>query len=262
MKLMPTQEDLEMPPSEKSAEQMMQELVYAVSHDMGASVRAMMGFADLRNRRYSERLDDDGRNFLKLMSKGAIDLQAQIDGLLAFSRVTSRGRPLLETSTADVWRSVLDAKSQLLSEINAVVDYSDLPNVMADASQLTQLLTELLDNTIKFRRDEPLKIHFSADSDSTESARRDGHRTFRMTDNGRGVANQHLERVFQLYQRLCPEVPGNGVGLAICQRIIQRHGGVIWAESEIGRGTSIRFTLPVAPSKSHEHPSLCEAITE
>ena len=242
--------------SEKNAEQTLQELVYAVSHDMGASVRAVKGFADLLNRRYGEQFDDDGRNFLKLMTKGATDLQTQIDGLLVLSRVTTRGRPLVTTSIAEIWRSVVNANSKRLSEINAAVDHSDLPDVTADVGQLTQILTELLDNAIKFRRDEPLKIHLSVEANRNESVSHDGFRTFRLADNGCGIATQHLERVFQLFQRLCPEVIGNGVGLAACQRIVQRHGGAIWAESKLGTGTTICFTLPTACSEHDEHPSL------
>lgn len=232
-----------MPPSEKIAEQTLQELVYAVSHDMGASVRAVKGFADLLNRRYGEQLDDNGRNFLKLMTKGANDLQAQIDGLLAFSRVATRGRSLTAISVADVWHSVLGSNSEKLSEINAVVDQSELPIVMADEAQLNQLLTELLNNAIKFRRDTPLRLSLSADACHNDSDTREKFWEFRLSDNGSGIAPQHLERVFQIFQRLCPEITGNGVGLAVCQQIVQRHGGVIWAESELDVGTTICWTL-------------------
>lgn len=232
-----------MPPPEKSAEQALQEVVYAVSHDMGASVRTVKGFADLLIRRYGEQLDDNGKNFLKLMTKGATDLQAQIDGLLAFSRVTTRGRALAATSVSDIWRSVLASHSERLAEINAIVDQSDLPIVMADEVQMNQHLTELLNNAIKFRRDAPLRLSLSANLCHTESSTLEKFWTFRLTDNGCGIASQHLERVFQIFQRLCPDVSGNGVGLAVCQQIVQRHGGVIWAESELGVGTTICWTL-------------------
>ncbi len=233
-----------MPSSEKSAEQTLQELVYAVSHDMGASVRAVNGFADLLNRRYGDRLDDDGRNFLRLMTKGATDLQAQIEGLLALSRVSTRGCPLAAISVADVWQSVVVANAVRLREINAIVDQTELPIILADEAQLTQLFQELLNNAIKFRRAEPLRLGLSAERLDEESSL-GAFWTFRLTDNGRGIAPQHCERIFQILQRLCPDIPGNGVGLAVCQRIVQRHGGVIWAESELGIGTKICFTFPV-----------------
>lgn len=249
-----------MPLPEKSAEQLLQELVYAVSHDLGASVRAVNGFADLLNRRYGEQLDDDGRNFLRLMTKGATDLQAQINGLLAFSRVTTHGRPFAATSVAAVWRSVLAAYAAKLTEINAVVDHTELPTVLADEAQLTQLLSELLDNAIKFRRDQPLRICFSATAPALASSPGEFWK-FQLTDNGRGIAPQHLNRIFQMFQRLSPDIPGSGVGLAVCQRIVQRHGGVMWAESESGVGSKFSFTLPVVSSGDQEPLNSCDEIT-
>lgn len=224
----------------KSAEQSLQELVYAVSHDLGASARTIKGFADLLTRRYAESLDADGQNFLRLMSKGAIVLQAQLDGLLAYSRVESRGQPLSPTDVSEAWQSVKVSTATRIREATASVEHGQLPVVLADANQLTQLLSELLENSLKFRRDEPLRVRFQAE-------RSDSHAMwlFRLTDNGRGIAPQHLVRVFQMFQRCCPDMPGVGAGLAVSQRIVQRHGGSIWAESTVGAGTSICFTLPV-----------------
>lgn len=232
-----------MPPSKKSAKESLQDIVYAVSHDMGASVRAVKGFSDLLTRRYGEQLDDNGKNFLKLMAKGATDLQAQIDGLLAFSRVTTRGRVLTAVSVADAWSSVVGNHSEKLSEINAVVDQSELPIVMADEIQLNQLLTELLNNAFKFRRDVPLRLNLSAEAIQSSLDVSEKYWTFRLSDNGRGIAPQHLERVFKIFQRLCPDISGSGIGLALCQQIVQRHGGMIWAESEFGVGTTICWSL-------------------
>ncbi len=230
-----------LPNTAKTAEQSLQELVYAVSHDLGASARAIKGFAELLTRRYGDTLDTDGQNFLRLMSKGATDLQAQLDGLLAYSRVESRGASLSPTDVAAIWHSVQAATAARIREANAVVDQDQLPLVLADAKQLEQLLTELLTNSLKFRREEPLRVRLSAEQiDSPAMC------CFRLTDNGRGISPQHLARVFQMFQRCCPDVPGVGAGLAVSQRIVQRFGGTIWAESEVGAGTSICFTLPVA----------------
>lgn len=230
----------------KSAEQSLQELVYAVSHDLGASARTIKGFSDLLTRRYVETLDADGLNFLRLMNQGAADLQAQLEGLLAYSRVESRGQPLLPTDVADVWKMVTNSSRLRLDEAVASVEQGQLPVVRADANQLAQLLAELLENSLKFRREEPLQVRLMAKR--IESAQTDSSTMclFRWTDNGRGIAPQHLTRVFQMFQRCCPDVPGVGAGLAIAQRIVQRHGGVIWAESDVGEWTSICFTLPSA----------------
>lgn len=228
----------------KSAEQSLQELVYAVSHDLGASARTIKGFADLLTRRYAESLDADGQNFLRLMAKGATDLQAQLDGLLAYSRVESRGLPPSPADVAEVWQSVKSATAARIREAAASVEQDQLPVVLADEKQLAQLLSELLANSLKFRRDEPLRVRLAAER--IEAGHTDSRAVwrFRLTDNGRGIAPQHLARVFQMFQRCCPDVPGVGAGLAVAQRIVQRHGGTIWAESTVGAGTSICFTLP------------------
>ncbi len=235
-----------LPNTAKSAEQSLQELVYAVSHDLGASARAIKGFADLLTRRYAESLDADGQNFLRLMSKGATDLQAQLDGLLAYSRIESRGQPLSLTNVAEVWQSVKAATASRIREAAASIEQDELPLVMADTKQLAQLLSELLENAIKFRGEKPLRVRLAAER--IESAQTDPRTLwlFRLTDNGRGIAPQHLARVFQMFQRCHSDVPGVGAGLAVAQRIVQRHGGTIWAESTVSAGTSICFTLPVS----------------
>ncbi len=228
----------------KSAEQSLQELVYAVSHDLGASARTIKGFADLLTRRYAESLDADGQNFLRLMAKGATDLQAQLDGLLAYSRVESRGQPLLPTDVSEVWLSVKDAATTRIREAAASVEQYQLPIVLTDEKQLAQLLSELLENSLKFRRDEPLRVRLAAERIESGHTNSRAMWRFQLTDNGRGIASQHLGRVFQMFQRCHPDVPGVGAGLAVAQRIVQRHGGTIWAESTVGVGTSICFTLP------------------
>lgn len=234
------------PNAAKSAEQSLQELVYAVSHDLGASARAIKGFADLLSRRYAESLDADGQNFLRLMSKGATDLQAQLDGLLAYSRIESRGQPLSPTNVAEVWQSVKAATAPRIHEAAAIIEQDQLPIVLADAKQLAQLFSELLENSLKFRREEPLWGKLSVEQVASSQSGLRAMWLFRWTDNGRGIAPQHLERVFQMFQRCHSDVPGVGAGLAVAQRIVQRHGGAIWAESAVGSGTSICFTLPAA----------------
>lgn len=232
--------------SQKSAEQSLQELVYAVSHDLGASARTIKGFADLLTRRSGESLDAEGQNFLRLLAQGASDLQAQLDGLLTYSRVDSRGGPLLPTDVDEVWQSVTAGMASRIREVGVTVESGLLPVVLADRKQLAWLLTELLENTLKFRRDVPLCVTLTAERIASNVADSPDKWLFRLTDNGRGIAPQHLARVFQMFQRCCPDVPGVGAGLAIAQRIVQRHGGTIWAESEIGMGTAMCVILPHA----------------
>lgn len=231
------------PNAAKSADQSLQELVYAVSHDLGASARTIKGFADLLTRRYGESLDAEGQNFLRLLTQGATDLQAQLDGLLRYSRVDSRGEPLLPTDVAGVWQSVTAGAAARLREAGASVEHGLLPVVQADRKQLAWLLSELLDNALKFHGEEPLRVSFSVERIESDRAAPSDKWLFRLIDNGRGIAPQHLARVFQMFQRCCPDVPGVGAGLAIAQRIVQRHGGTIWAESVFGVGTAICFSL-------------------
>lgn len=235
--------------TQKSAEQSLQELIYAVSHDLGASARTIKGFSDLLSRRYAESLDADGQNFLRLLSKGATDLQAQLEGLLAYSRVESRGQPLVPTKVAEVWQSVLAAAAMPLRDAAATVEQSELPIVSADTKQLAQLLTELLTNAIKFRSADPLQIRLDAELIPAQCQWQ-----FRLTDNGRGIAPQHTARVFQMFQRCSADTPGVGAGLAVAQRIVQRHGGTIWADSSGEAGTSIVFTLPAAEVETIANP--------
>lgn len=233
----------------KSADQSLQELVYAVSHDLGASARTIKGFAELLTRRYGDSLDADGQSFLRLMAKGAAELQAQLDGLLTYSRVESRGEPLLPTDVGKIWQSMTDRFAARFHEVAASVEHGPLPVVQADAKQLTWLLSELLENALKFRREVSLRVSLHVEQIEPNGAESPALWLFRLTDNGRGIAPQHLARVFQMFQRCCPDMPGVGAGLAIAQRIVQRHGGTIWAASEIGVGTAICFTLVDAPKE-------------
>lgn len=234
------------PNAVKTAEQSLQELVYAVSHDLGASARTIKGFAELLTRRYGESLDAEGQNFLRLMAKGATDLQAQLDGLLAYSRVESRGEPFSPTNVGAIWQSVTSRVAVRNGEVAVSFKHGPLPVVLADAKQLAALLCELLENALKFRLEEPLQVSLIAERIEMDRPEPQSMWLFRLTDNGRGIAAQHLARVFQMFQRCCSDVPGVGAGLAVAQRIVQRHGGTIWAESTIGKGTTIGFTLPSA----------------
>jgi light-regulated signal transduction histidine kinase (bacteriophytochrome) len=239
----------ETPPlnSPKSAEQSLQELVYAVAHDLGASARTIHGFADLLSRRYGESLDKEAQKFLQLLSDGASTLQAQLDGLLRYSRVESRGEPLVPTDVGAIWQLVQTEAAGALREAKASVAEAPLPIISADTQQLHQLLAELLQNAIKFRRQAALQLSLTATQSEQQANSAQARWLFRFTDNGRGIAPQHLQRAFQMFQRCHTDVPGVGAGLAICQRIVQRHGGTIWAESAVDHGTTICFTM-MAPA--------------
>lgn len=190
----------------KSAEHSRQERGYAVPHDLGASAQTIKGFADLLTRRYAESLDTDGQNFTADVEGG--DRSASSTGMLAgvlASRVESRGQPLSPTDVGEVWQSVKPANAARIREAAASVEQDQLPIVLADAKQLAQRLSELLANSLKFRRDEPLRVRLAAERIETGHTASRSLWQFRLTNNGPGIASQHLARVSQMFQRCCPE---------------------------------------------------------
>lgn len=170
---------------------------------------------------------------------GATRMQQMIRDLLTYSRVDTRGKPFEPTSMDDTLATALQGLQLAIAEAGAVVTSDPLPTVQADPGQMTQLLQNLIANAIKFRGAEPPAVHVGVGIDL------DVWR-FSVRDNGIGIAPEHVERVFQVFQRLHTrsEYEGTGIGLAVCRRIVERHGGQIWIESEPGRGCEIRFTIP------------------
>ena len=166
-------------------------------------------------------------------------MKKMIDDLLMYSRVSTRGKPFAPTSFETVFNQALDNLKIAIEESGAIVTHDPLPNVMADASQMSELLQNLISNAIKFRREQPPRIHVSADQNETEWI-------FSVRDNGIGIAPEYFERIFMLFQRLhsAKEYPGTGIGLAICKKIVERHGGRIWVKSEPGKGSIFYFSIP------------------
>jgi light-regulated signal transduction histidine kinase (bacteriophytochrome) len=163
-----------------------------------------------------------------------------IHDLLKYSRVGTTGGDFEPASAAAALERALSNLRSAIDESGAVVTSDSLPQVVADPTQMSQLLQNLVGNAIKFRRREPPRIHVAA-------VRGDGEWTFSVRDNGIGVPVEHRERIFQVFQRLHTraEYPGTGIGLAVAKRIVERHGGRIWVESEPGEGSTFSFTLPV-----------------
>ncbi|HZW34034.1 MAG TPA: ATP-binding protein, partial [Isosphaeraceae bacterium] len=177
--------------------------------------------------------------FIAFAVDGATRMQALINDLLAYSRVGTRGKEFTLTDCTAVLERVLGDMGPTISEAGAIVTYDPLPTVMADGSQLGQVFQNLIGNAIKYRREEPPRIHVAARRVADEWI-------FSVADNGIGIEPQYFERIFVLFQRLHGkgEYPGTGIGLAICKKIVERHGGRIWVESEPGKGSTFFFTLP------------------
>jgi PAS domain S-box-containing protein len=212
---------------------------YVASHDLQEPLRMVSSYTQLLERRYSDRLDDDAREFIGYAVDGATRMQRLINDLLDFSRVSTRGRPPMSTDIAEVLGVVRANLSLAMEEAGALVTNDELPWVVADASQIGQLFQNLIGNAIKFRNGSRPHVHVGA----VES---DVHWQFSVRDDGIGIEPEYFERIFVIFQRLHGKeaYPGTGIGLALCRRIVERHGGTIWVESKPHEGSTFYFTIP------------------
>jgi two-component system, chemotaxis family, sensor kinase Cph1 len=202
-------------------------------------------------RRYGEGLDARGREFLGYARDGAQRLASLIDSLLEYSRVETQGTPLAPVDLERVADTVLSDLGRLIEETHARIERTPLPQVLADRGQVARLLQNLLINAIKYSRGRPQDPRVSL------GARREGARwVISVGDNGIGIPPEHHERIFGMFRRLHTreEYEGQGMGLALCRRIVQRHGGQVWVESRPGQGSTFHFTLPAAGTGSGAAP--------
>jgi signal transduction histidine kinase len=216
----------------------LEQFAYVASHDLQEPLRMVSNYTQLLARRYRGRLDDNADDFIGFAVEGASRMQQLINDLLEFSRVGSKGQDLSAVAMELVMERTLFNLDALLKETGAQVEHGPLPMVSGDEVQLTQLLQNLIANAIKFRRAETPRIQVSAELI-------DGAWTVSVSDNGIGIDPSYGERIFVIFQRLHTrdDYPGTGIGLAVCKRIVERHGGTIWVESKIGAGATFRFTL-------------------
>jgi light-regulated signal transduction histidine kinase (bacteriophytochrome) len=198
-------------------------------------------YTQLLGRRYRGKLDPDADEFIGYAVDGATRMQRLIEDLLAFSRVGTRGKELAPVDCQDALDRALANLATAIEETGAVITHDPLPTVLGDDGQLGQVFQNLVANAIRFRGEEPPRIHVSAAHAGNEW-------TLSVADNGIGVDPQYTDRIFIIFQRLHTraEYPGTGIGLAICKKIVERHGGRIWVESNGERGAIFRFTLRTA----------------
>ncbi len=215
------------------------QFAYVASHDLQEPLRMVASFLQLLEKRYDTALDEDGKKFIHFAVDGAKRMQALIHDLLSLSRVQTRARPLVPTDCAKIFRDVVDNLQIAIADADGTVTCDSLPEVVADSTQLAQLFQNLIDNALKFRGTEAVRIHVGA-------VRRKGAWEFSVRDNGVGIEPQFFDRIFGIFQRLqvCEHLPGTGIGLAVCKKIVERHDGKIWLESEPGRGSAFFFTIP------------------
>ena len=217
----------------------LEKFAYVASHDLQEPLRMVSSFVQLLEKRYKGNLDQDADDFINYAVDGANRMQVLITDLLAYSRVGRRGKEFKETACEAALDRALSNLQAVVEQSGAVVTRDPLPEVMGDGSQLTQLFQNLIGNAIKFCKDRTPSIHISAERKKNEWV-------FSVRDNGIGIAPEYLERIFSIFQRLHgrQEYQGTGIGLAICRKVVERHGGRIWVESNPGSGATFYFTIP------------------
>ncbi|MGB9937120.1 MAG: GAF domain-containing sensor histidine kinase [Methanobacterium sp.] len=225
----------------KRSNEELQSFAYITSHDLQEPLRTIASYAQLLNRRYKGQMDSDADEFIDYMVAGATRMKQQIQGLLDYSRVGTRGGDLWKFNIENALNYALFNLNASIESYNAEITYDTLPDITADENQITQVFQNLIGNALKFRKDgiKP-RIHISSKKEKNEYI-------FSIQDNGIGIENQYASQIFQVFKRLhtIGEYEGAGIGLAIVKKIIERHNGCIWVESEYGKGSTFYFTLPV-----------------
>ncbi|WP_229380172.1 ATP-binding protein [Haloterrigena salifodinae] len=217
----------------------LERFAYAASHDLQEPLRMVSSYLQLIESRYADRLDDDGEEFIDFAVDGAERMREMIDGLLAYSRIETRGEPFEPVDLEAVIDDVLADLRLRIAESDAKIDVGDLPTVDGDRNQLHQLFQNLLTNALEYSGDEPPRVEIAA--------RRDGRQWIvSVSDEGIGIEPGEQERIFEVFERLHSraEYDGTGIGLALCQRIVERHGGDIWVNSEPGEGSTFSAAFP------------------
>jgi len=217
----------------------LEQFAYVATHDLQEPLRAVSSCVQLLKKRYEGRLDARADEFITHAVDGTKRMQTLINDLLAYSRITTHAKPFLPTNCELVLDEALANLTVAIGEAGAVVTRDALPTVSGDGTQLAQLFQNLVGNALKFRGELPSKIHIRA-------VLKDGDWQFSVADNGIGMEPQYFERIFLVFQRLHTrkEYQGTGIGLAICKKVVERHGGRIWVKSEPRQGATFHFTIP------------------
>jgi PAS domain S-box-containing protein len=217
----------------------LRDFAYVASHDLKKPLQSIEGFAKLLARRYKGKLDAKADEFIEYIGSGVKMMQELIKDLLEYSQVGVKRKKLKSIDCSFVVGKAIGNLQAAIEERNALVTYDELPTIMANTSQIISLFQNLIDNAIKFRSEEAPRIHISTERKGDEWV-------FSIRDNGIGIDPKDSERIFGMFQRLhgSTDYPGTGIGLAICKRIIEWHGGRLWVKSKIGKGSTFYFTMP------------------
>lgn len=223
----------------------LQQFVNAVSHDLRTPLRAITGFSELLTQEYSDRLDDNGKDYINRIVDGTVRIQKLINCVTELSRICSKEPEFVDVDLNEVVENVMDDLHQSIDESNAVLTWESLPTVSGDPVQLLQLFRHLIENSIRFDNDVAPQIHISCESSETGCL-------VKVCDNGIGIAKKDQENAFKMFRRIGIQERGSmglGAGLTICRKIVERHSGQIGLESEPGAGTKVIFSI-ASPNES------------
>lgn len=228
----------------------LEQFAYVASHDLQEPLRMVATYTQLLAERYQGKLDVNADKYIHYAVDGALRMQTLVQDLLAFSRVGRHGNDYKLVDCNEIAHAALKNLHASIHESGAEIVRGDLPVIVGDPSQLTQLLQNLIGNAIKFRGSQRPVIRVNAEQQGRDWV-------FSVTDNGIGIAEEYAEVVFVIFKRLHgrEEYPGSGIGLAICKKIVEQHGGRIWVESQLGRGSSFKFTLPAQQEGRNYDPA-------
>ncbi|MBN2323372.1 MAG: PAS domain S-box protein [Spirochaetes bacterium] len=217
----------------------LEQFAYVASHDLQEPLRMVSSYVQLLEKRYKEKLDDDAREFIDFAVDGATSMQDLIQDLLSYSRVGTKGKPFAPVDMERALSVALSNLKVMLEDTSAEVTNDTLPTVQADYNQMVQILQNLVGNAIKFRGESSPKVHVSSREEG-------GAWIFSVSDNGIGIEKEYLDRIFVIFQRLHTrdEYKGTGIGLSVCKKIADRHGGHIWVESVPKKGSTFYFSIP------------------
>ena len=217
----------------------LEQFAYVASHDLQTPLRQVTSFAEFLEQEYKGKLDETADEYINWIVDGSKRMQALINDLLEYSRIESRGSPFGPISMNQIVDDTLLLLRLEIEESGGSVTRDDLPAIRGDKSQVSRLMQNLIGNGLKYRGDEAPKVHIFADES-------DAGVTVSVQDNGIGIEPSYHERIFEVFRRLHTqqEYPGTGIGLAVCKRIANRHGGKIWLESEVGKGSTFSFMIP------------------
>lgn len=232
----------------RQSNQELEQFAYVASHDLQEPLRAVTSYTQLLAQKYPTTLDAKTEKYIGYIVDGATRMQQLINDLLTYSRVGRQHLVLQPTDCNAIVDLVCQNLQVAIAESQGSITHDPLPTITADPAQLTQLLQNLVGNALKYRSDQPPHVHISAQIQAETAW------VFAVQDNGVGMETKYLERIFVIFQRLHTrrQYPGTGIGLAICKKIVERHGGSIWVESQLGMGSTFYFTIPLSISPQAE----------